>query len=1230
MSNTIPTLCYEGRTGPSLKRIMTGRSRFMRSASLAVLVAFGCLNARAQEIASVSYIGVNSAFEGQSQAKSLKSVLTEIETQFDVNILYEDKIVNKKFVKAASVAQGTIDELLKDILKPLGLSFKKISEGNYVIKKAKKSKKGINKLSQKPFNNAQSGVERASLTTLPSKGSSMLSKADEVSISGKVTSEEGEPLPGVSVLVKGTTIGTVTDVDGNYRLEVPDESEILVFSFVGYTAEEVSIEGRSVIDMVMVPDIETLSEVVVVGYGTQVKRDVTGAISTVKAKDLETFKAPSLDQKLQGQASGVQVSSQSGVPGAPVRVMIRGTNSLFSGTEPLWIIDGMILSDQGGGELGGFGRSTGTTPLNPLATLNPNDIESMEVLKDAAATAIYGSRGANGVIIITTKSGKQGKGTLDVGLNYGITDVVRGPEELGFVDGPTWLSLADQARANRGQPPFQPNDILDADRDPNAMLDRSQIANTNWFDEILRQGHFMEFNLSTSRGFEGGNYFISGQYREDESILVSNRLQRGSLRANVDFTPANNLTIGTRLSLSFTNNERAPNGGAPTGNSNMATGGYNMANTGAIPILPIIHPTALDFRGDPLLFDPLSGRNIAASLNRDNYINDTESFRAIGGLNIEYKLPWVSGLSLRSELSFDYVHTNGIEWGNTVIRENSKYAFDFGTTFRRYNYNLYATYNKTFLQDHNINFVAGAESTGQDSRGKNIEAQEIFGDAQELGGPGDILRASAGFGAERFFRGFFGRLNYKYLDRYLFGFSYRRDGVSVFTPENRWGDYLAFSAGWILTEESFFRNLGPVSFMKLRASYGQTGNSAVPATATETVYATWGRYGDVGAGDLLRGIGNPNITWETTDSYDVGVDFELFESRISGSVGYYRQEVRNMLFQVDVPASSGIFDNNPTIWQNVGDMRNQGFEFSVSSTNIDKQGFTWKTNFNFTTNSNEILALANDDNEEIYNANRSPLVSRVGESIGYFRLADYAGINTEGGYEMIYEMDLDFFEQTGIRRRTGNVIPATRANLEDHLFDFTDKSGLPTFFGGITNNFAYKGLELSVLFTFQGGNYIFDRAERNASIVNGAKNFRQDIVGNTWTPENRDAPYPALSWNNQYDVINEDGSVTPNVRFDGRGNGRVHDRFLYKGDFLRLRTLQVAYNLPSHLTEKLSMRNVRVYVSADNLLTITGYDGYDPETFGLGNNQQRNLGQGFVDVQLPQVRSWNFGVNFSF
>ncbi len=1054
--------------------------------------------------------------------------------------------------------------------------------------------------------------------------------AQQETVTGKVTSaQDNETLPGVNVMVKGTNRGTITDIDGEYRIDAPDDGT-LVFSFIGFEQQEVPIGGRSVVDIQLKEDVGRLDEVVVVGYGSKVKRDITGAVSSVKSEELEKVPLPSFDQALQGQAAGVNVSSSNGVPGAPTRVMIRGTNSISSGTEPLWVIDGMILSNQGGGEISGFARSNhGTTPLNPLATLNPNDIESIEVLKDASATAIYGSRGANGVIIVTTKSGA-GTGGIDVNMTYGVSEVVRGPMQIGFTNGSNWLSLVDQARDNSGLFPFDPNAILNDARDPNAVLTRDQLADINWFDEVLRQGSFMDVGVSTSKAGDGIRYFLSANYRNDQGIQTGSQLERYSTRANVDFEPVKNLEIGTRISLSYTKQKRPPNGGAPGGNTNMATGGYNMAITGALPILPIHHPT-VSVDGRPILFDPFSGRNLRATVNRDNYLNDVDTYRALGGLFAEYKLPFLEGLSVRTELSADLLHTSNVEWGNTVIRERSPYAFDFSSTFNRLNYNLYATYNREFADIHHINFVVGTESTTQQQRTRNIEAQDIFGVLPEVGTPGDIMRVSAGLGGEIYFRGLFSRLDYKLKDRYLLGFSARRDGSSVFMPENRWGNFVAVSGGWIISEEDFMQGVAGMDLLKLRGSFGQTGNSAINPFATMTTYAGWGRYGDTGAGDLLNNIGNQGLTWETTDAFDVGVDFELVNNRVSGSIGYYRQDASDLLLRVEVPQSSGIFANQPRIWANVGDLRNYGWEFEISTVNIDRNNFRWNTSFNFTTNRNEVTRLTGGQGEEIYNVQQSPHVSRVGDRLGFFRLAEYAGIHPEGGYEMIYEMDREHFTETGERRRTGNTIPATRANLANHLFDFEEKSGLPTYFGGLTNNFSYRGFEMTLQFTFQGGNYIYDVSERNTSYIGtGGNVLRESLMGNTWTEANRDADWPKLVWNHRYDVINEDGSVSENVRFDNNRAAEVHDRFLQRGDFLRLRTLQVAYNLSPELLSRLGLKNARIFASATNLWTLTGYEGFDPEVVQLGDAQLRNLGQGWVGAQLPQLRSYNFGLNLSF
>lgn len=438
------------------------------------------------------------------------------------------------------------------------------------------------------------------------------------------------------------------------------------------------------------------------------------------------------------------------------------------------------------------------------------------------------------------------------------------------------------------------------------------------------------------------------------------------------------------------------------------------------------------------------------------------------------------------------------------------------------------------------------------------------------------------------------------MDRYMIGASYRYDGSSIFTEDFRWGNFLALSAGWVVSDEPFLVNNEVINFLKFRGSFGQTGNSAINPQATATTYAQWGRYGDTGAGDLLSTIANTAVTWETTDAYDVGADFELFEGRISGTVSYYVQDVRDMLFQVPIPQSSGIFNSNPTIWDNVGDMQNRGWEVELNTVNIDRGNFQWRMGINFATNENQVTRLAGED-AEIVNVNNNGLVTREGDQVGFFRLARYAGIHPEGGYELIEEMDLELFAETGERVATGNLIPATRANLSTHLFDNTDRGSLPTFFGGFNNSFTYKNFSLSALISFSGGNYIYDVARENSVYVNSAKPYREEIVGNYWQNPGDDAEFPALSWNQRYDVINEDGTIEENVRFDPQRSGHAHDKYLQKGDFIRMRALSFFYNLPRGVADSLRMQNIRLGFTVNNLFTITGYEGYDPEVVNLGD-----------------------------
>jgi TonB-dependent starch-binding outer membrane protein SusC len=1188
------------------------------------MLCFSLASAMAQMLATASKTGSVRGSEKLTNVVTLKSALAVLEEKYKVSFLCKSNLVATRMVvthQEPSV-QGGLEEELQSLLKLNGLKYEKIREDFFIVLAS--IDKGELSVPQLKTRGVPS--DRMDITALEAHSSGVHRVANQIrkqdlAVRGRVTSAGGEALPGVAVVIKGTTTGVSTDISGNYAITVPDENSILVFSYIGFMAQEVNVAGRSVVNIQLAPDTKALSEVQVVGYGTMEKREVTGAIASVKAEELMRVPAVSVDAALQGQASGVQVSQASGMPGGPVRVLVRGTNSISAGTEPLWIVDGMPLTNEFGGIARGF-------PLNPLATINPNDIESIEVLKDAAATAIYGSRGSNGVIIVTTKTGKKGKGVTNIDFQRGVVNLARTPEDIGFASGPQWLAMVDQARVNSGQAgPFNVNQNLNQGRDPNATLSRDQYADTNWFDQILHQGSFQDFNMSTSRGFDGGNFFLSGNYRDDEGALIGNRFQRLSTRLNVDFQPINNLTAGARINVSYTRNQRPPMGGAPSGNSFYAAGGFNQAASGSLPIFPVFK--------NGQLFDPLSGNNLLASRpDQGNIRNEVEQYRGLGGLFLEYALPWVPGLSVRSEGSFDIYQSSTIEWANTVVRETSAYAFDHSATFQNLNYNVYSTYNRAFGQNHHLNLVAGTESQLQNQRTRNLEGDNLNGPYPEIGAPNRVLRMSAGMGGERYLRAFFGRANYRFMDRYLLGASLRRDGASVFSPELRWGTFAAVSAGWIISEEAFMQGLPFVNLLKIRGSFGQTGNQNIPPNITETQFAGWGRYGSrdlgVGAGDLLTNIGAQGITWETTDSYDAGIDFEVLNNRVTGSIGYFVQDAKDLLLATPIPESAGMFTGH-SIWTNIGDMRNQGLEFNIQTVNIDRGGFRWITSFNITTNRNKILRLSPVLDQNPLGIPSGATVTRTGGHLGAFFIADYAGIHPTEGYEQIHEIDRDLFLRTGQTVRTGNLIPASNANLINHRFVHEDKTGLPTFFGGFSNTFTYAGFDLNALFSFQGGNYIYDDAERgNRYIGQGGNVLRSDMVGNTWTPENRDASFPVLMWNHRMIISRADGT-TYTERFDGGGTARGLSRYLYRGDFIRLRNLQLGYTIPANLTSRAHLQGVRVFIAGNNIWTITRYPGWDPEVTLIDNNPQaRNLRQGFTGNMLPQTKSYSAGVSLTF
>jgi len=1046
---------------------------------------------------------------------------------------------------------------------------------------------------------------------------SMFSFAQERTVTGTVTSaNEDEPIPGVNVIVKGTDRGTVTDIDGNYSVSA-SSNDALNFSYIGYESIEVPVGSRSVIDVSLQEDVQQLEEIVVTGYGSQVRRDVTGAISTVKGEDLAEVPVASFDQALQGRAAGVQVSQGSGVPGSGVRIQVRGTSSISAGTEPLYVVDGFPVTMET------------RAGVNPLAMINPNDIESIEVLKDAQAAAIYGSRGANGVILITTKKGEKGQGEFSVSYRRGVTTPTN---MVDLVNARQWLDLTDLAFANDGfQNQWDPveQQVLLSDQalgnpDHPSHFTRDRIDNfvnsnpegTDWLDPFWSDGSIEEVNLSFSQGFEGGQVYASGQYRNEQGLVKGLDFKRYVARINSSFTPANNLTAGVNLNLSYLDNDRIPlsgGGGQRNGgrNDRGRTPNYGVATTAAPPIFPYYVDSEQE-----VLFDPL-GRLNTLLTTMDIYENVTNTYRGIGNAFLDYKI--IEGLSFRVEGSVDFQQSRQREWAGDVIRP-SPYSRETNSVYWNRNIAGYFTYKNTF-GEHNLNLTLGAEQQQrrldyQASLGaENLtSANQAIGEINNFGD--DVLVMVVGEYPDVKIRSFFARANYKFKDRYLFGASFRRDGASVFGENNRYGIFPAVSAGWIISEEDFM-TWDPLNYLKFRVSYGQTGNANLPANVQDDSYTSWPAYGS-GGGINLSGLGNPSIGWENIISTDVGVEAGFFQNRITASANYYNQDVNDMLLRVPIPSSQGILFGSSDIWDNIGKLRNSGFEFQISTVNVDNTRFSWSTDFNITSLNNQIISLAENLTENRLGITNGRTVTRTDESLAAYFIADYAGVDPTTGYDMIWEIDRDLFLETGETVKTGRKIIATQQNVNDNRFIHKDKTSLPTYFGGITNNFTYGDFTLSFQFTFQGGNYIYDALEIEHTTPDPTGTIRTDYLGNYWTPDNRNAIYPRPSYQN--------------VTRDGVSLSRNHSRYLYRGDFGRLQFAQIAYNVPQEWISNAGLTAARVFVSGSNLLTFTGYDGYDPETVNFdGDEQSRNLSQGFISgAQYPQVITITGGVRLTF
>lgn len=1110
---------------------------------------------------SQNFVAVNENEESEklssqvSQDKgqqSLKHFLDQLGRLNQVSFVFEDKLIENRFVKENPKVVSDIKELrqaLTNLLDPLGLKFE-ISGSFYVIQpKEKNDPDKVDKIEMKTIPENKEGYSLYQVQRLEQMALDLQVKLDKT-IRGQVTDENNAPLPGVNIIVQNTTIGTVTDIDGNYRLNVPDDAVTLVFTSVGYTREEVDINNRNVINISMVPDVQSLSEVVVVGYGTVKKSDLTGSVTSLKAEDINRGVNTSMDQLLKGRAAGVNVVQNSSEPGGGVSISIRGASSINAGTGPLYVIDGLPIDNSAltGGSGGGYPDIR--TPTNPLSSINPSDIESIEILKDASATAIYGSRGANGVILITTKKGRKGEMEINYDGYVGVQNVIKKLDLLTPQEYQTVLN--DLIDNGGGLPEQRVTEIVD--------------GGTDWQEEIFRtNAPVQNHNFSFSGGSERTKYFASLNYFNQQGVVVSSAFRRYSGRLNLESEFSDKFSIGLNLNTSYNNNDLVPaQSFGVNENNGTLYAAYNFD-----PTLPV-----KDENGDYVISEFISIDNpLALAYGKNAMVETYRTFATIFG---NYQV--LPSLSFRLNVGTDVTNQRKDIYVNRLTKDglaNNGIATILQDLNSNYLVEGTATYDKT-IDIHHLNVLAGITAQKFTRSSTNMNGSNFPSDATGTFnvGLGDPTQYNIGsFKATNGLQSYIGRVNYSLLDKYLLTATLRIDGSSRFGENNKFGYFPSAAFAWKLKEEPFMAGIEPISTLKFRASWGQTGNQEIGNYLSLTTFGQGPTavFDDqqVSTTDPSR-LANPDLKWETTEQWDIGFDFGFIKDRIYGSVDYYNKSTFDMLLALPVPTSTG-YTSRLT---NVGSIRNTGFELTINSVNVEGD-FSWNTNFNIATVNNEVTDLGGIPRIVAGNAGFTSQLRIIeeGKTLNSFYGYQIDGIWQEG----------DNFEQTTDPVQPGalkfrDINGDSTVNADDRMIL---GNSFPDVTVGFGNNFTYKGLSL----------YVFIEGVKGISMLNNNLvdsyfpiNFRRNKFAepylNRWTPENPSNVYPSF--------------INPTAQ----GQKQVNSYTVQDASYLRLRTISLSYNLPQFSN---FIRTAQIYFTADNLITITNYDGMDPAVNPNGN-----------------------------
>lgn len=1009
-------------------------------------------------------------------------------------------------------------------------------------------------------------------------------------ITGKVTSTTNQALPGVSVAVKGSNeISTQTDANGAFKLTMPEGTKTIIFSSIGFKSVEIAA-NRSAINISLEEGNTDLSEVVVVGYGTQIKKDLTGSISQVKGKDLENLPITSFEAALQGRAAGVNIVSQNGKLGQGITVRVRGAASVSAGSEPLYIVDGIPISS------GSY--SSTSAPTNALADINTNDIESIEVLKDAAASAIYGARASNGVVLITTKQGKVGKTTIGFNVLAGANSPTSQRE---FLNAEQFVKIARRAGAGAGSFEFRNGEwpTLAAGLAYYAPRIETRLkryaggnddyktykVNTNWEDGAYQKSPItQQYDLNVIGGTEKSKFYIAGQVMDQEGILIGNSYKRYSGRLNTTNKVNDFIELGVNLNFSSSVNNRLSNDNAFSS---------PMQAVALAPITPLIDPrtgltTGYPFGTAPNFLYQNTTTYYNPQLSYDNSFYKAIVYRTIGKAFANIKI--TKGLKFTTDFSIDNLNQNeegyyGFATGQNTGSYNGS-GLNYGTFVINTNTNNFFSYNTTIGTKNNFDAILGTSYQKATNRFNSIDAQDFPSDSyKKLGSAATKNTASSSESAFSFLS-YFVKANYKYDNKYILGFSTRIDGSSRFGVNNKYGVFPAGSLSWIASEENFLKTSNVFSLLKLRVTYGLTGNAEIGNFAARGLYSGTGAYGGL-PGQQPSQIANPDLSWEKTTQFDVGLDFGILKDRITGTMDYYRKNTTDLLLAAPIPQTSGF----SSITKNLGALNNKGFEFGLNSENFTGS-FKWSSGLTFAYNQNKITNLGG----QILNANQINAAIE-GQPIGVFYLPEYAGVDQTNG-DAIYYLNTKNTDGT-LNRTTTNDI-----NLADRIFAGNPN---PKFIFGLNNTFSYKNFDLNVFFQGVKGNKIFNGAGQymSANLSNGYDNQTLDQMA-YWDKSGdiTDVPEPRLFYGN------------------GVGNST---RYLSDGSFIRLKTLTFGYNLPRETLNKLKLNRLRVFATGLNLATFTKYKGWDPEV--NSDYQSTNINQGVDFYSAPQARVISFGIN---